>query len=295
MQNNNLELLGDLSSIGLLVLNTSETEKKVEITLEAERLFKEGKIKCKPNKEDWKEPPTIPARPENVKIVQARFVNKRGCGSLHGRIALVHSICHMESYAIDLSWDIICRFSNIDYLPDEFFEDWFGVAVDESRHFTMLNKRLKELGSYYGELESHDGLWKSAMGTSHSLLLRLCILHCIHEARGLDVTPNNIEKLAKNGDKESSELLTIIYNEEIDHVRKGVKWFKYCCKEELKSEKDIVTDNDVLLKFHDLVRSNKHFGKVKPPYNEEARLKAGFTKEWYEPTEDKEESNNNEH
>ena len=37
-----------------------------------------------------------------------------------------------ESVAIDLSWDIICRFTDC-ALPKEFYSDWIKVAQDEAK------------------------------------------------------------------------------------------------------------------------------------------------------------------
>lgn len=75
---------------------------------------------------------------------------------------------------------------------------WFflilQVALDESKHFTILNERLHGLGSYFGALPVHNGLWESATTTSHDLLSRLAIVHMVHEARGLDVNPATIAK-----------------------------------------------------------------------------------------------------
>lgn len=66
-------------------------------------------------------------------------------------------------------------------MPREFFSDFVKVAQDEGRHFTLLAARLEELGSFYGALPAHDGLWDSAMATSKDLLSRLAIEHCVHE------------------------------------------------------------------------------------------------------------------
>lgn len=68
-------------------------------------------------------------------------------------------------------------------MPREFFTDFVKVAQDEGRHFNLLAKRLEELGSSYGALPAHDGLWDSAIATSKDLLARLAIEHCVHEAR----------------------------------------------------------------------------------------------------------------
>ena len=66
-------------------------------------------------------------------------------------------------------------------MPRDFFTDFVKVAQDEGRHFTLLSVRLEELGSFYGALPAHDGLWDSAMATSNDLLARLAIEHCVHE------------------------------------------------------------------------------------------------------------------
>lgn len=66
-------------------------------------------------------------------------------------------------------------------MPREFFTDFVKVAQDEGRHFTLLAARLEELGSFYGALPAHDGLWDSATATSKDLLARLAVEHCVHE------------------------------------------------------------------------------------------------------------------
>lgn len=66
-------------------------------------------------------------------------------------------------------------------MPREFFTDFVRVAQDEGRHFTLLAARLEEVGSHYGALPAHDGLWDSALQTSKSLLARLAVEHCVHE------------------------------------------------------------------------------------------------------------------
>lgn len=79
--------------------------------------------------------------------------------------------------------DIIARFGKQELMPREFFDEFVKVAKDEGRHFTLLTARLEEMGSFYGALPAHDGLWDSAMATSKDLLARLAVEHCVHEVR----------------------------------------------------------------------------------------------------------------
>jgi len=55
------------------------------------------------------------------------------------------------------------------------------------------------MGSYYGALTVHAGLWDSARETFDSLLARLAIIHLVHEARGLDVNPVTIARFKNAG------------------------------------------------------------------------------------------------
>ncbi|KAF5756435.1 putative Ferritin-like superfamily [Helianthus annuus] len=201
-------------------------------------------------------------------------------GSLQSRQAIVHSLVHSESWAIDLSWDIIARFGKQESMPREFFDDFVRVAQDEGRHFTLLAARLEELGSYYGALPAHDGLWDSAVATSKDLFARLAVEHCVHEAGGLDVLPTTISRFRNGGDNQTAELLEkVIYPEEITHCAAGVKWFKYLCSRSRGGEE---SDDEVINKFHEVVRSYFR-GPLKPPFNESARRAAGFGPQWYEP------------
>lgn len=88
------------------------------------------------------------------------------------RQALLHSLVHIENWAVDLAWDIIARFGpSMDYkLPPAFFEDFVRVAEDEARHYSLLNARLEETGSHYGAFPAHDALWESAKATSKQVI-----------------------------------------------------------------------------------------------------------------------------
>ena len=53
------------------------------------------------------------------------------------RIAMIHSLANIEQWAIDLSWDVMGRFSTVKInekaLPMEFFDDFIKVADDEAK------------------------------------------------------------------------------------------------------------------------------------------------------------------
>lgn len=264
---------------GWRALNSSSMTDKVILTLFAFLHHKEGKLPISLYQEEQKyEINSLehPSRPKNVQVLAPRDMPKRNAHSKKN--ALIHSLAHIESYAIDLSWDILIRFfddihgdSNV---KERFATDWLRIAADEARHFSIWENRLREMDSFYGAYPVHDALWESASLTKDSVLERLAIVHMVHEARGLDVAPQTLQKLKKSEDYRSSELLNEIYVDEISHVATAVNWFKSLLGDD--TEEDII-----ISKFHDIVKS-KFRGSLKPPFNEVARHEAGFTSKWYE-------------
>jgi len=197
---------------------------------------------------------------------------RRNLAAPAGRLALIHALAHIELNAIDLGWDIVARFSGVG-LPRGFFDDWVAVAAEEAEHFVLLRARLGALGSEYGELPAHDGLWEAAAATAGDLLARLAVVPLVLEARGLDVAPEMIRRLEQAGDSESAALLRRIYRDEIGHVAVGARWFDHLCRERGLDPGTI---------FQDRVR--RHFtGALKPPFNRAARDAAGFPSAYYAP------------
>lgn len=205
-----------------------------------------------------------PGRPMLPVLVHPSEVPRRRLGSVRGRVGLIHAIAHIEFNAVNLALDAVYRFRN---MPPEFYRDWLQVAQDESRHFAMLNTRLHQLGSSYGELPAHGGMWEMAVQTDYDVGVRMALVPRVLEARGLDVTPAMIDKLDKQGDAATVAILRQILREEIDHVRIGNRWFKYVCEEQ------------ALEPIETFSRYLRKHGRIalRGPFNREARLQAGFT------------------
>ncbi len=224
--------------------------------------------------------PDRPARPEKPELKSPTEMPKRKkAGSIRGRIALLHALAHIELNAIDLAWDIIGRYADLYEaekgfsLPIEFYEQWLDVAVDEAKHFLMLQERLSDFGAQYGDLPAHDGLWESALETKDDFAARLAIVPMVLEARGLDVTPHMIGAMNRHGDDETAELLQIIHDDEISHVRAGTVWFdEWCTFYDLDGEEHWQSLVDQYFK-----------GRLKKPFNHDSRNKAGMIRDWYEP------------
>jgi uncharacterized ferritin-like protein (DUF455 family) len=216
--------------------------------------------------------PERPARPDRPELLAPNRMPKRGRGgSERGRIALIHALAHIEFVAIDLAFDLVGRFGG-DF-PAAFTDDWMRVGADEAMHFALLDRRLHSLGSHYGALAAHDGLWDAASETAHDVLARLAVVPMVLEARGLDVTPATIDRFDGVGDTATAAILRRIVTDEVRHVRAGTRWFESACA--LRGCAPETT-------WQALVRT--HFrGAIKPPFNDSARDSAGLTRDYYQP------------
>jgi uncharacterized ferritin-like protein (DUF455 family) len=259
-----------LAGTAVAVLNTADGGDKAAASRTAAAAWRAGAIASI----GTAAAPDRPARPARPELKLPRDMPKRrGAGTNETRIALLHAVAHIELNAIDLAWDIVARFARSAFpaLPREFFDDWIGVGDDEAKHFLLLADRLAGLGAAYGDLPAHDGLWRAAQETRHDLLARLAIVPLVLEARGLDVTPAMIARFERLGDAESAAALRVIYQDEIGHVAAGRRWFEWLCAE--RGLAPVET-------WRALVA--KHFkAALKPPFNGEARAKAGFSNRYY--------------
>jgi len=212
----------------------------------------------------------VPSYYELCHIVAPKDLSKRkDFDSDYGLASLIHSIAHIEFSAIDLALDGIYRFA---FMPNKYKLDWIDVALDEIRHFNMLNSLLKEMGFKYGDFDVHSGLFDASVNTSKDILDRMAVIPRYFEASGLDVSPQIIKKLHNKRKipnvAKLIDILNIIYVEEIIHVQKGDIWFKYLCNQEGVDES---------IKYFEILDRYELLDKHRPHINVKARKEAGFS------------------
>ena len=210
------------------------------------------------------EPTGLPGRPERPRLVLPRDLPQRSPNTPEGHAALIHAVAHIEFNAINLALDAVWRFAG---MPQAYYLDWLRVAGEEALHFSLLQAHLADLGWQYGDFEAHDGLWAMTHKTRHDPLARMALVPRLLEARGLDATPPMQARLRKAGDARAVEILDVILRDEVGHVAVGNRWFRWLCERE---------GLDPLQHFRLLARAHGA-PRLKPPFNEEARQRAGFS------------------
>ncbi len=210
------------------------------------------------------DPGDLPGRPERPRLRPHREIRSRSPASIEGRAAVLHGIAHIEFNAINLALDAIWRFGG---LPEAYYRDWLRVAIEESRHFTLLVDHLASLGHRYGDFDAHAGLWDMVERTRHDVLARMALVPRTLEARGLDASPPLRRKLVAAGDGVAAGILDIILRDEIGHVAIGNRWYGWLCAQR---GLDPVETYARLAAEHDAPRP-------RPPLNWPARRSAGFS------------------
>ncbi|WP_340588331.1 ferritin-like domain-containing protein [Erythrobacter alti] len=256
----------DLSQAIRAALLTGDKRAKVMRTRALVRAWRRGELSsgfsvAMPDAPNW---------PEGLVVLPPAQMPKRGKGgSERNRIALWHSLAHIEFVAIDLALDIVGRFGAD--MGRAFVADFLGVVAEEAMHFALIERHLATMGAQYGDLPVHDGLWQSASDTAHDVGARLAIVPMVLEARGLDVTPATLERVRNLGDSRGAMILQRILDDEIRHVRAGSTHFAAYCAKKGRNPPD---------HWKMLVKS--HFrGRLRPPFNDSARLAAGLSREFY--------------
>ena len=246
-------------------LLTGDPHAKAMATRRVAREWRLGRL-------DWAfdvDRPGEPARPERPELLPPNRMPKRGRGgSERARIALWHSLAHIEFVAIDLALDMAGRFGKD--MGRDFVSDFLAVAAEEAMHFALLDRKLRKMGSHYGALPAHGGLWESARATAHDVAARLAVVPMVLEARGLDITPVMLERVRAQGDEDGARILSRILDDEIRHVRFGTRHFGELCR---------AGDEDPVKKWQFLVET--YFGgSLKPPFNDSAREAAGLSRSY---------------
>lgn len=212
-----------------LCIEETNLDRKVDLTQRVVEAWRSGVLHLEADADlPARELPLVAGLPSDLVLTSPTRVRRRGFGTPQRLAAFVHAIAHIEWNAINLAWDAVWRFGG---LPRDFYDDWTRVAGEEALHFSMLRGRLRELGSEYGHLPAHDGLWETAEATRHDLLARMALVPRVLEARGLDVTPPLITKLRDQGDEATAAILEIVLRDEVGHVRIGSRWFHRLCRE----------------------------------------------------------------
>lgn len=209
-----------------------------------------------------------PARPEELQFAPRRTAPKMPSDESliepRKRAVAHHILANHELQALEvMAWTLL----TFPEAPQEFRQGLASIMVDEQRHTRMHAERAAKLGINFGEMPVNCYIWKKAM-SFESVLDYLAGLPLVFEGRNLDHTLELETAFLAAGDTRSAKIMRIIHEDEIEHVRFGLKWLKRL-KPEQMSDWDAFENH-----LHWPLRPCKARGET---FQREARRKAGMT------------------
>ncbi len=137
----------------------------------------------------------------------------------------IHFFANHELLAIEMMAAALLIF---DHSTEEGKKVKLGIISslkDEQKHFKLYRSRLNDLGYDFGDFTINDFFWKQ-MKELDTPAKYFATMSLTFEAANLDFAHFYKHIFKEVGDLKSSEILDIVYQDEISHVAFGVNYFK---------------------------------------------------------------------
>jgi len=170
--------------------------------------------------------PEAPGRPEELcmssKDERVSFPGLRNLENDHERGKMIHFLANHELLATELMALVLLKFPDA---PKEFRMGVYETLKEEQAHTLMYMRRMKECGIHFGELPVNDYFWRmvAPMPEPIDFVTRLSLTF---EQANLDFSRHYGKLFREIGDTGTARVLETIYQDEIEHVGHGLKWFR---------------------------------------------------------------------
>jgi len=169
--------------------------------------------------------PTLPGRPQGMRLDDERPRTKFP-GLAHGaeparRGQVLHHFANHELLAIELMAVFLLRFVDA---PAELRAAVAGTIGEEQKHLRLYQGRMDEFGVSLGDVPVSRFFWDCLAQMSGPLEYLAGMSLCLEQAN-LDFSRHYIKRFADIGDEQTAALLQEVYDDEIGHVKLGVRWF----------------------------------------------------------------------
>lgn len=210
----------------------------------------------------------LPGRPAHLQFGERRTApampSAQGLKDPAKRGIAHHIMANHELQALEvMAWTLLA----FPEAPAEFRSGMVAVMRDEQRHTRMHVERAARLGVRFGDYPVNCYIWKKAMAFGN-VLDYLAGLPLVFEGRNLDHSLELETAFLAAGDERSAALMRRIHEDEIEHVRFGIEWFR-------RLKPDSLSDWDAFEQhLHWPLRPGKARGEV---FQRDARLQAGLS------------------
>ncbi len=172
------------------------------------------------------EAPRYPGRPEALRIdrparKKEKFPSVSGLEKAETRGKILHFFTNHELMAAELMALLLLKFPEA---PRAFRMSIARTIIDEQKHVRLYKERVEAAGFEFGDFGVNQFFWKALSGIG-SPMDYVTWLSLTFEQANLDFALYYKNLFGKIGDEKTAQALTIIYEDEINHVENGLRWF----------------------------------------------------------------------
>ena len=170
--------------------------------------------------------PQAPGRPTGLELRSSKPIpaapTPGSIDSDHRRGLALHSFAHHELQALELMALALLRFPDA---PKGFRRGLVKIITDEQRHFKLYMDRAEHWGVGLGEVGTGHFFWDTVahLDTPADFLAALSLTY---EQANLDFSMHWEDAFRAVDDEVTAGVLREVHDDEIAHVRHGVKWFE---------------------------------------------------------------------
>ncbi|TGL56584.1 DUF455 family protein [Leptospira kemamanensis] len=134
----------------------------------------------------------------------------------------LHHFANHELMAIELFAWAILAFPNA---PKSIRNGWVKTIEEEQIHLKLYIKRMNDFGVQFGDIPLNYIFWKQ-LNQFHSLESFSAVMSLSFEGANLDYSQVYAKVFSYFGDNLTSDIMVYIFEDEVKHVKRGVRAFE---------------------------------------------------------------------
>jgi len=171
------------------------------------------------------EKPSAPGRSDNIQFSnkKIKFPKKPTLHLDDKKAQALHFFANHELQAIEMMAAGILLFPTETEEDHRFNVGLMNTIQDEKKHFLLYKNRINELGIEFGDFSVGDFFWRQ-LSKIHTKAQFYSFVALTLEAANLDFAKYYAELFKEMEDEKTSNILDIVYEDEIRHVAIGRNW-----------------------------------------------------------------------
>lgn len=217
--------------------------------------------------------PKNPGRCDKIKFSdkKLKFPKNDSLAIDEKKAIALHSFANHELQAIEMMAAMILIIPHETLENKKIKQGIIASLIDEQKHFTLYQNRLKELGYDFGSFPVNDFFWKQ-MDKINDLPSYFALMSLTFEAANLDFAHYYKKIFNQLGDQKTSLLMDEVLLDEISHVKLGWHYIQ-----KWRQQKSVWEYYNEILPWPITPARSKGI-----EYSEELRFKSGFDSDFVE-------------